>query len=829
MPSSANGVLHWVLLCSIFDRHSASTISQDHHRRTATVDSHGSVASRALMRQEDQAIADTGDATQEPGTDTLWARFFGASGSAINTTDGSETLNSSSSNSTQTLSDGSSAKNLTAAARDVVSKLTEANVSDEDCKDSWSPAWSSDIPEENCKSWARNSEWGALSSAASLKGACRGEWAQKNCMATCGCEAVRSMRLDEATHKTLAKFGYNAKENAELQALLDGMSADAKESLIHVLATALMFLNPDAVANAMGSAGNATQSSTSTSTTTTTHAVHTIIDLVSQLGLSPEQAEKLRATLALIDPAHYDEIIAVLKVIWKISSTSSTLSKEDADAAAASMESTEDCKDRWTPEWSSLLPEENCQRWASNNEWGALANSSTLTIACHGPWAQSHCMATCGCEAVRHMRLNEAIHKAAARLGYNALENSQLDIVLDRMTTESKVALMEILAHMVAMINPVTSTYTSTVTTTLTTTTTVGVHTIMDLIDQLGLSAEQARQLNSTLGLIDPDHYTEILAVLRLILGASSSGMSSEEVIKAAEKVGLHKEDVLKINATLDGIKPDLHDEIVTAINETGDLVNSIGVRRTGKAIVRHMKELSRPSRELLPKEDEPNEFVIRVAPSDSRQQYRDREGEDPRGFHFKVSLAVDRVVAFIESRAQVEIEDPRTLSLAIARVDFSWPSPSCSNEESGFTDYRLLDFHAGEVTNEGSDCGALSASSVDRDGEMHLPAQGNQDLFWLAGMFGTKYFNRTGGAEVAVKIEQLVLHEFRDNGDVIEYGMCGRGSFTWKEQHFYVGCPAQIPLEITHPDDCLGRAVKLCAGSVPSDDPAVTSTCFDV
>ncbi|CAE7727801.1 hyd [Symbiodinium pilosum] len=210
----------------------------------------------------------------------------------------------------------------------------------------------------------------------------------------------------------------------------------------------------------------------------------------------------------------------------------------------------------------------------------------------------------------------------------------------------------------------------------------------------------------------------------------------------------------------------------------------------------------------------------------ESRQEYRDRQGEEARGFHFKVSLPVEEVVSFIESRTHVRIEDPRSLSLVIARVEFTWPSHSCSNEESGFTDYRLLDFHSGEVTNEGSECGALAASSVDRKGEVRLPESGQKDLFWLAGMFGTKYSNSTGGAEVAVKIAQLVFHEFRDNGDVIEYGMCGRGSFTWKDQHFYIGCPKKIPLQIHHPDECLGRAVKLCHGNVLSEDPVVQSRC---
>ncbi|CAE7234236.1 hyd [Symbiodinium sp. CCMP2592] len=635
MTAGLHGLRHWLLLSSVFEQLSASSISaQDSQRpkRAAVVDAYGSATMPALMRQEDQELAETHE-HRPVGVDGLWARFFGASGSSIadvvrSSADSEE--NGTRSVESNAKSSQHNASKLANATRDALAKLKNSNVSkltfsEEDCEDTWQPEWSSKSPGENCEEWARDGEWGALSSASSMKGACKGEWAQENCMATCGCKAVLSMQLDKAIHEAVQNLGYSSSKDAELQNLLDDMEPAAKRSLMHVLASSV------SSKNSTTASPRTNTSTTSTTTSPPVHA-HAILDVVSQMGFDSKQSAQLNETLQLIDPDHYDDIIEVLKLIWKM--------------------------------------------------------------------------------------------------------------------------------H----------------------------------------------------------------------IGTSTTGpVSEEDVLAAAADVGLKKEDILSINATLDGIKPGLHDEILNAVNETAGLAKSIGVERTGKAIVRHLRNLSRPSRQNLPTKDEPNEFVIEAATPESREAYRERQGEDARGFHFKVSLPVERVVSFIESRAQVQIEDPRTLSLVIARLSFSWPRPSCSNEESGFTDYRLLDFHAGEVTNEGSDCGALVAASVDRDGKTRLPKTGYQDLFWLAGMFGTKYVNTTGGAEVAVKVSQLVFHEFRENGDVIEYSICGRGSFVWKDQHFYLGCPTDLPLQILHPDGCLGRAVKLCNGKVPSDDPVVQSRCFEV
>ncbi|OLP88682.1 E3 ubiquitin-protein ligase hyd [Symbiodinium microadriaticum] len=414
--------------------------------------------------------------------------------------------------------------------------------------------------------------------------------------------------------------------------------------------------------------------------------------------------------------------------------------------------SEEDCEDTWQPEWSSKSPAENCEEWARDGEWGALSSAASMKVACKGDWAQENCMATCGCKAgeamgaVLSMQLDKAIHEAVRNLGYSSAKDAELQNLLDDMEPAAKRSLMHVL--------------------------------------RCGCNGgRQSAQLNETLQLIDPDHYDDIIEVLSFV------GMDFHTKLDLSQ-------DILSINATLDGIKPGLHDEILNAVNAArngwprkehrGNLLAMTScVAETFcslKKMAFHAAATLRPSRQNLPTKDEPNEFVIQASP-ESREAYRERQGEDARGFHFKVSLPVERVVSFIESRAQVEIEDPRTLSLVIARLAFSWcpgRDPAApmkkvasrttgSRECKGSKDYRLLDFHAGEVTNEG---GALVAASVDRDGKTRLPK------------FGTKYVNGTGGAEVAVKVSQLVFHEFRENGDVIEYSICGRGSFVWKDSY---------------------------------------------
>lgn len=514
--------------------------------------------------------------------------------------------------------------------------------------------------------------------------------------------------------------------------------------------------------------------------------------------------------------------------------------------------STQDCQDTWEPEWSSEAPEENCQLWAANGDWGALATAASVKTACEGEWAQAHCAATCGCEAVKGAKLDQAILKLAKGLGLSQKQMKEVTSTLETITSSAKEAVLHVMGTAAVALNKTDALHALTAGTTTapgpseasskssasskessastTTTTPAAASDVIAMSHALGFDAELGQQLNATLQLIPKQHYDDILEVLKSIERAQTSTTTTthasvEHIIEVAQNIGLRTEDIAMMNKTLNHIKPEWHDEILATVNETA---KQIGAERTGKAIIRHLQMLSWPSREKLPEKDEPNDFAVLVASPDARTLYRQRQGHDARGFYLKVVLPVERLISFIREKTQTDV-DPRTLSLAISRLEFAWPSTSCSNEESGFTDFKLLDFHSGQMVNEGSECGSLVASSIDRNGELRLPPDGNQALFFLAGMFGSKYDNSDGGAEVNLRIAQLVFHEFRDNGDVIEYSICGRGSFTWKERHFYLGCPKENPLEIVYSDNSLGGAVKLCEGGIPSEDQAIQSNCFEI
>lgn len=514
--------------------------------------------------------------------------------------------------------------------------------------------------------------------------------------------------------------------------------------------------------------------------------------------------------------------------------------------------STQDCKDTWEPEWSSEAAEENCQLWAANGDWGALATAASVKIACEGEWAQAHCAATCGCEVVKGAKLDQAILKLAKGLGLSQKQMKEVTSTLETITSSAKEAVLHVMGTAAVALNKTDALHALTAGTTTapgpseasskssasskkssastTTTTPAAASDVIAMSHALGFDAELGQQLNATLQLIPKQHYDDILEVLKSIERAQTSTTTTthasvEDIIEIAQNIGLKTEDIAMMNKTLSHIKPEWHDEILATVNETA---KQIGAERTGKAIIRHLQKLSWPSREKLPEKDEPNDFAVLVASPHARTLYRQRQGHDARGFYLKVVLPVETLISVIREKTETDV-DPRTLSLAISRLEFAWPSTICSNEESGFTDFKLLDFHSGQMVNEGSECGSLVASSIDRNGELRLPPDGNQALFLLAGMFGSKYDNSDGGAEVNLRIAQLVFHEFRDNGDVIEYSMCGRGSLTWKERHFYLGCPKENPLEIVYSDNSLGGAVKLCDGGIPSEDQAIQSNCFEV
>lgn len=272
----------------------------------------------ALMRQEDQELAETHE-HRPVGVDGLWARFFGTSGSSI--ADVVRSSADSEENATHSVESSSgkssqyNASKLGNATRDALAKLKNSNVSkltfsEEDCEDTWQPEWSSKSPAENCEEWARDGEWGALSSAASMKVACKGDWAQENCMATCGCKAVLSMQLDKAIHEAVRNLGYSSAKDTELQNLLDDMEPAAKRSLMHVLASSVASQNTTA-------SPRTNTSTTSTTTSPPVHA-HAILDVVSQMGFDSKQSAQLNETLQLIDPDHYDDIIEVLEAYLEI-------------------------------------------------------------------------------------------------------------------------------------------------------------------------------------------------------------------------------------------------------------------------------------------------------------------------------------------------------------------------------------------------------------------------------------------------------------------------------------------------------------------------------
>eukprot|EP00913_Durusdinium_trenchii_P011023 g10347.t1 len=266
----------------------------------------------------------------------------------------------------------------------------------------------------------------------------------------------------------------------------------------------------------------------------------------------------------------------------------------------------------------------------------------------------------------------------------------------------------------------------------------------------LGLDTEQAKQLNATLQLIDPEHYDDVLDVLTAIhksasTTTTSTAVSDEEIEQAAYGLGIKEEDIAQIHATLSNIKPELNHEILHTVEDLKASTKQIGATGTGKAI-------------------QGFQGFEAEASADARELYRETQGHDPQGFYLKVSLPVEKVVS--------------------------------------------------QMSNEGSSCGSLVATSIDQNGELRLPSKGSQDLFLLAGMFGSKYSDSYEGAQVNLKISQLVFHEIREGGDVVEYSICGRGSLTWKALNV---------------KGSLGDSVKLCGGGVPAEDDAIQSNCFAV
>lgn len=205
-----------------------------------------------------------------------------------------------------------------------------------------------------------------------------------------------------------------------------------------------------------------------------------------------------------------------------------------------------------------------------------------------------------------------------------------------------------------------------------------------------------------------------------------------------------------------------------------------------------------------------------------TRRLYKElHSGEEAWGFHFKVSLAVPRLLDFIARRTG-NVLDPESLTLAVSRFQFTWPSADCSESESGFTDFKSINYITGTFANERGTCGSLVATSVDAEGLVRFPESGNLELMWLAGEFGTKYSYNTGGDTLSVQIDELVIAERRGE-ETREYNICGG----W-DRDSYVGCPKLNPLQFGYPKDSVGSAVRLCSGHAPHFDQAADpNNCF--
>ncbi|CAE6936648.1 unnamed protein product [Symbiodinium natans] len=201
------------------------------------------------------------------------------------------------------------------------------------------------------------------------------------------------------------------------------------------------------------------------------------------------------------------------------------------------------------------------------------------------------------------------------------------------------------------------------------------------------------------------------------------------------------------------------------------------------------------------------DQFMFGVVPSltSSRASYKDQTGLLPKGFLFQVVLNSQGILEFLREKTGWE-GDPHELSIALGRFRFDWPVTSCSDEESGFTDFQSLTFYNATFANPGDECGTLVATTVDVAGAVRFPRAGDTNLFWLAGQFGTRY-PLLGGDKVLLAVLDLVVVAFT-GGEKVAYSICGDPA-----NAFYVGCPIQSMLKIKYPENNLGQGVKICSG----------------
>mmetsp|Transcript_82789 Transcript_82789/g.146249 ORF Transcript_82789/g.146249 Transcript_82789/m.146249 type:complete len:1112 (-) Transcript_82789:212-3547(-) len=190
------------------------------------------------------------------------------------------------------------------------------------------------------------------------------------------------------------------------------------------------------------------------------------------------------------------------------------------------------------------------------------------------------------------------------------------------------------------------------------------------------------------------------------------------------------------------------------------------------------------------------------VAPN--RCVYKAEKGEEAGGFYLRVSLAVDRLVQFISAKTG-RVVNPASLSIGVSRFEFQWAGTTCSDSESGFSDFKAINFPNGLFANEQNVCGRLSATSTDFHGDVRLECD-KLDLLWLAGHFG-KTACDAGGDKAMMRIVELVITQHRADGSVeIEYSICGG-----KDRPSYIGCPEEPLVDIVYPANNLGPWYRLC------------------
>jgi len=189
-----------------------------------------------------------------------------------------------------------------------------------------------------------------------------------------------------------------------------------------------------------------------------------------------------------------------------------------------------------------------------------------------------------------------------------------------------------------------------------------------------------------------------------------------------------------------------------------------------------------------------------------NRCAYKLAAQEEARGFYLKVSLAVDRLVKFINAATKRTI-DPASLSIAVSRWEFQWVGASCQDSDGGFTDFKPINFLNGQFSNEQNTCGQLTATSTDLKGDIRLSNEACHELLWLSGIFGLGK-PCDGSAElIMMRIAEMVITQYRADGSVeSEYSICGG-----KGRPSYIGCPTENIANIDHPQNNLGNFHRLC------------------